>query len=251
MLINELTHYLSTILNSADIPDYTPNGLQIAGVKNVQTLITGVTASQALIDVAIAKKADALLVHHGYFWKNEDPCLVGMKQKRIKALLDNEINLIAYHLPLDQHPVFGNNVQLAKLLNLQITHELQDRFGHYAGLAGKLSQPLSACDFAAIIEKKLHRPPLHIAANQDPIQRIALCTGSAAQYIDAAANDRQDAYLSGEISESTVHIARERNIHYFCAGHHATERYGIKALGEHLASKFGLHSEFVDIDNPA
>lgn len=244
-----LTEYLDTLLQPNQFDDYMPNGLQVEGKKNIDTLISGVTASQALIEQAITKKADAILVHHGYFWRGEDPMIVGIKHHRLKALLQHDINLFAYHLPLDAHPVYGNSVQLAKLLGIKITGNIADRGLDYF-FYGTLAEPLSAEALSTLVNKKLNRQPLCIPGKSKNIESIAWCTGAAQKFIQVAVNLEVDAYLTGEVSESTVHVARETGLHFFAAGHHATERYGAKALGEHLASKFGLQHEFVDIDNP-
>jgi dinuclear metal center YbgI/SA1388 family protein len=246
----ELVDYCDALLEAARFQDYCPNGLQVEGRGSVTKIVTGVTASQALIDTAVSRGADLLLVHHGFFWKGENPCLIGMKQRRIKALLNQGISLLAYHLPLDAHPTLGNNAQLAARLGLQE----EGRFGNGSGpdLAcfGALRAPLAAADFGAHIEQALGRVPQWIPGTAEPIRRLGWCTGAAQSYLEDAARRGLDAFVSGEISEPTVHIAREYGIHYFAAGHHATERYGVQVLGEHLAAHFGVAHEFCDIDNP-
>tara|TARA_B100001094_G_scaffold332176_1_gene403169 strand:+ start:412 stop:1170 length:759 start_codon:yes stop_codon:yes gene_type:complete len=244
-----LEQYINTYLRAHEFKDYTSNGLQVEGKDNIKTLVTGVTASQALIEQAIEHQADALLVHHGYFWKNETQEIIGMKQKRIKALLLHDINLLAYHLPLDAHDVVGNNRQLAQKLEI---HEAQVVPGvaHQLLWRGQLKTPLTAQEFALHIERCLQRPPLCIEAGQHLIQEIAWCTGGAQDYIDTAAQIGVDAFLSGEASERTFHSAIEQNIHYFGAGHHATERYGVEALGAHLQEQFDIKWHHIDIDNP-
>ena len=241
-----LVNYLADLLEVAAFDDYGPNGLQVEGCAEVKRIIGGVTACQALVDAAVEHKADALLVHHGYFWRGEDACVVGMKQRRIKALLSADINLLAYHLPLDAHDLLGNNAQLAQLLGLKA----EGRFGKGIGQYGSLSAPQTADEFSLLLADKLGRPPLHIAGQSTKIKTLAWCTGAAQGYIEQAAALGVDAFLTGEISEQTVHSARELGIHFFSAGHHATERGGIQALGAHLASQFGLEFMFVDIDNP-
>lgn len=251
----ELTQYIDTFLAIQHFKDYSPNGLQVEGKDKVNKIVTGVTASQALLDVACSKNADAILVHHGYFWANEDARVVGMKRSRLATLLQNNISLLAYHLPLDAHAEVGNNVQLAKLLDIEIEGALggDDRsaFGNY----GHLAKAMSAEKFKQFIDIKLSRSCTHLypANNSEhsKISSVAWCTGAGQNFIQLAAQQKFDAYISGEISEQTTHVAREAGIHYFAAGHHATERYGIMALGEHLEYKFGLEHEFVDIDNPA
>lgn len=248
---NKLEHYLDTILTPTLIKDYAPNGLQIQGKDEITKIVTGVTASQALINRAIDEKADAIIVHHGYFWKNESYVIRGMKHKRIKSLLDHDINLFAYHLPLDIHPSLGNNAQLAKLLSIEITGPLELGNDLSVAIQGKLTNTLSGENFADIISQKLNRACLHIAPSSNKaIKTVAWCTGGGQDYIELAAEQGIDAFISGEVSEKTTHIAHEMDIHFFAAGHHATERYGVKALGEHIAKEQGIEVVFVDIDNP-
>lgn len=239
------------ILEPSYFSDYCPNGLQVAGNVNVARIVSGVTASQALIEAAIAEKADAIIVHHGYFWRGEDPCIVGMKRNRLALLLANNISLIAYHLPLDAHPVLGNNAQLAKRLGIAVDGGLDPNNPRSVGNVGSLAQTMTATEFAGHVEAVLGRVPLLELGHKRPIKRIAWCTGGAQSYIDKAAAAGVDAYLSGEVSEPTILAARELGIHYIAAGHHATERYGVQALAETLAERFGLYHRFIDIDNPA
>lgn len=246
----ELVRYLDQRLSPERFRDYAPNGLQVEGTAEICRVITGVTASQALLDEAVAWGADTVLVHHGYFWKGENPCITGMKQRRLKTLLQNDMNLIGYHLPLDAHPEIGNNAMLAALLGIEITDGLESGNPLSIGVVGKFAEPLSLNDLGARIAKALGREPVLIEGGDHLIQTIGLCTGGAQDYIDKAIDRGLDAYLSGEISERTVHSARENGVHYIAAGHHATERYGAKALGEELARKFDLEVRFVDMDNP-
>ena len=239
------------ILEPAQFNDYCPNGLQVAGSDQVARIVSGVTASQALIEAAIAENADAILVHHGYFWRGEDPCIVGMKRNRLALLLANNISLIAYHLPLDAHPVLGNNAQLAKRLGIEVDGGLDANHSRSVGNVGYLAEAVSADVFAEHVRRVLGRTPLLEVGHDRPIKRIAWCTGGAQSYIDKAVAAGVDAYLSGEVSEPTILAARELGIHYIAAGHHATERYGIQALAENLADRFGLYHRFIDIDNPA
>lgn len=248
---NELESYLTELLKPQQIKDFTPNGLQVQGCDEIKRIVTGVTASKALIDKAIVEQADAILVHHGYFWKNEPYVIRGMKHDRIKALLLNDINLFAYHLPLDIHPTLGNNAQLAKLFNIVDVEPLEVGNPLSVAMQGCFDQPCSAEAFSQLINSTLERECLHIAApSNKPIKTIAWCSGGGQGYIELAAEQGIDAFLTGEVSEQTTHIAHEMDIHFFAAGHHATERYGIKALGEHLAEKHGLDIIFIDIDNP-
>lgn len=229
--------------------DYCPNGLQVEGRASVRTLVSGVTASLALLEAAYAAGADAIVVHHGYFWKNEAPVVTGMKRRRLQFLLENDISLIAYHLPLDAHPELGNNAQLARRLGIRITRGLQE-VANPIGNVGELAAPLSAVEFAAQVSRDLGREAQLISGGTHPIRTIGFCTGAAQSSIEQAAALGVDAFLSGEISEPTVHIARELGLHYIAAGHHATERYGVQALGEHLAAALGVQHRFIDIDNP-
>ncbi len=248
--LEELLDYTDNLLCVGDYQDYCPNGLQVEGRAEVRRIACGVTASQALIDAAITAGADLLLVHHGFFWKGEDARIIGMKQRRIKALLENDVSLVAYHLPLDGHGELGNNAQLARLLGVTV----EGRFGAgpQGGIAmlGELSEARSAEALAQQIGAALRREPLLIQGGEKPVKRIGWCSGAAQGYLDQAAALGLDAFISGEISEHTVHTARELGIHYISAGHHATERYGVMALGEHLSEHFSLENHFLDIPNP-
>ncbi|QFU23117.1 Nif3-like dinuclear metal center hexameric protein [Shewanella eurypsychrophilus] len=249
MTRTELGRYLSKFLQVSQFKDYAPNGLQVEGRAEIKKIVTGVSASQALIAKAIELNADALLVHHGFFWKGEAEVITGMKQRRIKALLTHDINLFGYHLPLDAHPMLGNNAELGRKLDISDAEAVE---GVAQGLIwqGRLDTPMTAQDFSTHLAKVLNREPLHIGDDSAEIQRIAWCTGGAQDYIDHAADLGVDAFISGEVSERTYHSAIELGIHYFAAGHHATERYGIQALGEHLAREFDIEHIFVDINNP-
>lgn len=246
----ELVEYTNELLEIDQFQDYCPNGLQVEGRPEVEMLISGVTASQALVNAAVEAGAHALLVHHGYFWNGEDSRIIGMKRKRLGRLLAADISLLAYHLPLDAHPEYGNNRQLAKVLQFQVNGGLVQTGSKDIGLHGSLDTPMPAGEFIGYLSARLGREPLHIPGSADQIKTIAWCTGAAQNYIEAAADLKLDAFLSGEASEQTVHVARERGIHFFAAGHHATERYGVCALGDHLAAHFGLNHRFIDIDNP-
>lgn len=242
---------LTKLLQPERIKDFCPNGLQVQGSPTINKIITGVTASQALLDVAVEKGADTILVHHGYFWKNEAYNITGIKYKRIKTLLDNDLNLFAYHLPLDIHETLGNNVQLAQRLGIDITGPLELGNPVSVAIKGEFAEPICANELNSRISKSLDRTSLHIPAPSNKrIKTIAWCTGGGQGYIDLAAEQGIDAFISGEVSEQTTHIAHEMDIHFFAAGHHATERYGVKALGEYLAQEYGLDVEFVDIHNP-
>lgn len=251
MLTREtLALYLHEYLACDSFNDYAPNGLQVEGRSSIKRICTAVTASHEVITKAIILKADALLVHHGYFWRGEDPVITGVKRQRIGQLIKHDLNLFAYHLPLDCHLELGNNACLGRLF------ELNDIKTHSAGKtpdllwSGTLAEPMLATEFAAFLDKKLQREPLCVSGTSKPVNRIAWCSGGAQDYIEDAHKLGADAYISGEISERTYHQARELGLHYFACGHHATERYGIQALGEHLVTRFGIQHQFIDSANP-
>jgi len=250
--LTELSRYLEKCLQPDQFQDYCPNGLQVEGRPRVARLATGVTACQRLVDEAIAWGADALLVHHGYFWRGEAPQVVGMKRRRLAALLASEVSLLAYHLPLDAHPTFGNNVCLGRLMGIDadIQEPLQPGIENGLGNIGSLPVAVPAAEIVARLEAITGRRPLHVGDPEALVRRIAWCTGAAQGYIDAAVVAGADLFVSGEVSEQTVHTAREEGIQFIAAGHHATERYGVQALGDHLATQFSLEHRFIDIDNP-
>jgi dinuclear metal center YbgI/SA1388 family protein len=246
-----LVEYTNSLLETATLRDYSPNGLQVEGAATVTRLVTGVTACQALLEAAHGRGAEAVLVHHGWFWKNEPPQLTGMKRARVRSALDAELNLLAYHLPLDVHRVYGNNAELARLLGITVAGQCPA--GGVPGLLwyGRLDEPLAAEALAERLGQRLMRAPLHLGPASGPIKTLAWCTGAGQDFIDDAVALGVDAFISGEVSERTTHTAREHGVHFFSAGHHATERYGVQALGDHLAERFALEHVFVDIDNPA
>jgi dinuclear metal center YbgI/SA1388 family protein len=248
--LSDLTQYLNQLLTPAAVQDYCPNGLQVGGRESIQKILTGVSATQALFEKAIEEKADTILVHHGFFWKNESPCVVGVRYKRLHTLLQNNISLIAYHLPLDLHSELGNNVQLGQLLDILLERRFRAMGVEGLGFLGNLKKPISPELFSQQIEAKLDRIPIHIPGNSPQISKVAWCTGAAHGVLEDAITQGADTFITGELSESSVNLARDAGIHLYGAGHHATERYGIKALGEHLAQKYSLDHTFVDIDNP-
>lgn len=247
--IQQLDAYFTELLEPSNFKDYCPNGLQVMGQRPIRHLVSGVTASQRLIDAAIAADADALLVHHGYFWRGEDATLTGMKYARVKALMDAGISLWAYHLPLDAHAQLGNNSQLARVLGWQITGPLRAE-ANPIGLCGRLTQPLTIAQVLAHIEHHLGFTPTHVPGGPEYIETLAWCTGAAQGMIEDAVRAGVDLYLSGEISEPTAHVAQEMGIHYVAAGHHATERYGVQALGQNSAQAFGFQHTFIDCPIP-
>ncbi len=242
----ELEQYLNQLLFVDKYKDYAPNGLQVEGKSEVKKIICGVTASQDLIDYAVEQEADAILVHHGYFWKGENPTITGIKQRRIKALLMNGINLYGYHLPLDGHEVLGNNAQLAKLWGIKNAQPIAPFELIWTGEL----PATSVTELEKILIAALGRKPLVIQANEKKICKVAWCSGGAQGFLEQTVALGVDAYISGEASEKTFHEAKEYGVHYFGAGHHATERGGIKALSEYLREEKKLDCEFVDFYNP-
>ena len=247
MQLKKLCEFCDEYLKVDEFNDYCPNGLQVEANPRVEHIVCGVTASQALIEAAIEQGADTLIVHHGYFWKGEPQPITGYKGRRIGSLINNNINLLAFHLPLDAHPEVGNNVQFGKLLDWDISASFGEQ---NLVLEGRLAQVLTLAELARQIEAKLATSALAISAGDHPIERIAWCTGAAQGFIEAAAERGVDAFVSGEVSEPTFHLARELGIHYIAAGHHATERYGVQALGKLIADQFGVQQQFIDIPNP-
>jgi dinuclear metal center YbgI/SA1388 family protein len=248
MRLDKLEIYLNQLLNIAHFRDYCPNGLQVEGRSEVRHLVSGVTASLDFIQAAIEAGADALLVHHGYFWRGEDPCLVGRKHRRIARLIARDIGLLSYHLPLDAHPELGNNAQLARRLGFVET----GRFGDQnIAMHGTLLPGVSNVkELRMNIKRVLRREPLVIGEDLKAVTRIAWCTGGAQDYFDEAIRLGVDVFITGEISERTVHDARESGVAFIAAGHHATERYGVQALGGYIAEEFGITHQFIDIDSP-
>lgn len=242
---NELAAYLDGLLECGRFRDYCPNGLQVEGRREVRRLVCGVTASQALLEAALADDADAVLVHHGWFWRGEDGRVTGIRRARLKTLLENDLSLFAYHLPLDAHPELGNNARLGQLMGWTADGRFAEQdvgfLGATEGTAGKIAERLAV---------KLGRLPLLVGDASRPVKRIAWCSGGAQGYFEQAIAAGADAYVSGEISEQTTHLAQESGVPYIAAGHHATERYGVQALGVHLAERFGIECRYVELDNP-
>ena len=247
----ELQNYLDGMLRVSEISDYCPNGLQVEGTHKIEKIVTGVTASQALVNAAIEANADALIVHHGYFWKGEPQAVTGMKKRRLSALLANDLNLFAYHLPLDVHPEFGNNRQLASLLDVQNVSAVSGVKPVGVVMQGNLEEAIEGVALQDKLQQLLGRDVLIEGPVSKPITTLAWCTGGGQGFIEQAVELGVDAFITGEVSEQTVHTAREMGITFFAAGHHATERYGVKSLGEHIEQQFDLPVEFIDIDNPA
>jgi dinuclear metal center YbgI/SA1388 family protein len=247
MLREDLRLYLDGLLEAPRFRDYCPNGLQVEGRAETKRILCGTTASQALIDAAIERQADAILVHHGWFWKGEDGRVTGFRKQRMAALIKHDINLFAYHLPLDAHPVLGNNAQLAAKFGWKI----DGNFGEQnIGFIGTPASPISAEHLAQQVGTVLNRAPQLLGDGQRQIKRVAWCSGGAQGYFEEAIAAGADLFLSGEVSEQTYHLAMETGIPYIAAGHHATERYGVQALGRHLAETHGLECEYLELDNP-
>ncbi len=248
---DELLQLLNNKLESGRVRDYCPNGLQVEGKAQVRKILTGVTASQALLDRAVAEQADAVLVHHGYFWKSEASEITGMKKRRLQTLLQHDISLFAYHLPLDIHPELGNNAQLGALLGFQNISAMASVEPVGVVRQTQLAEALTLADVVARLQQQLQRPVFAHDAGIGEVRHIAWCTGGGQGYIDAAAAAGAQLFISGEVSEQTIHSANELGIHFIAAGHHATERYGVKALGEWLAAQMDVEVVFTDIYNPA
>jgi dinuclear metal center YbgI/SA1388 family protein len=247
---HNLASYLHNLLACANFNDYAPNGVQVEGRDKITRICTAVTAAAVVIEQAVELQADALLVHHGYFWRGEDSVIIGIKRQRIAKLLTHNMTLFAYHLPLDCHPELGNNACLAKLLDFNSINKHQAGKTPNLLWSGSLAAGKTAKEFVAQLQAKLGREPVHIQGTDRMIRRLAWCSGAAQDFIEEAHALGVDAYLSGEISERTYYQAQELGIHYFSCGHHATERYGIQALGKHLAENFKLQHHFIDSPNP-
>jgi dinuclear metal center YbgI/SA1388 family protein len=240
--------YLDSLLDVGRFRDYGPNGLQVEGRDEIVRLVSGVTASRALIEAALAVNADAILVHHGLFWRGQDGRVTGWLKQRLQLLLRHDVNLFAFHLPLDAHPEWGNNAQFGARLKLRA----DARFGEQElGFIGSTAAALDLAELGADVERVTGRVPSVVGGDGRPIRRVAWCTGAAQGYFEAAIAAGADVYLTGEISEPQAHVARETGVAFVACGHHASERYGAPALGAHVADVFALQHSVFDIDNPA
>ena len=248
--LNEIIQWCDHILKSPEFKDYAPNGLQIEGKPDVNKILCAVTASQGAIEAAIEQGADMLLVHHGYFWKGEPYPITGMRGKRIKSLIQHDISLAGYHLPLDSHPTLGNNAAIADILALENIEALDPSEHHPIGNIGYLKQPVSAEEFKLYVSQRLDFNAIHLAADKKSIQKIGFCTGGAQDFIGKAAERNCDAYISGEVSERTFYEAKELNVHSYACGHHATERYGVQRLAKAISEQFDIEYSYFELNNP-
>lgn len=248
--LNDIIQWCDQTLKANEFKDYAPNGLQIEGKTEVKRIVCAVSASQSAIDAAIELQADVLLVHHGYFWKGEPSPITGMRGKRIKSLIQHDISLLAYHLPLDSHPSLGNNAAIADLLHLDQLEALDPNERHPIGNIGYLKNAMTPDEFKAFVSQQLNYDPIHLMADKPRIQKVGFCTGGAQDFITKAAEQNCDAYISGEVSERTFYQAVELDVHYYACGHHATERYGVQRLGQAICEQFGLEYHYVELNNP-
>ena len=248
--LQDIIQWCDDTLKAAEFKDYAPNGLQIEGKTEVRKILCAVTASQDAIDAAIAQNADLLLVHHGYFWKGEAYPITGMRGKRIKSLIQNDISLVGYHLPLDSHPTLGNNAAIADILELDNIEPLDSSERHPIGNIGYLKNAISPEGFKNLVTEKLGFNAIHLPAEKSLIQKVGFCTGGAQDFIAQAAKMNCDAYISGEVSERTYYEARELNIHYYACGHHATERYGVQRLAKAISEQFNIEYSYFELNNP-
>ena len=247
----DLLQAFDTLLAPERFKDYGPNGLQVEGRETVGKIVSGVTASRALIEAAIARKADAIFVHHGLFWRGQDGRVTGWMKQRLALLLAHDVNLYAYHLPLDAHPQLGNNAQLGAVLGLRADARFGEQDLGFLGARADGRDFADAEALAAHARQALDRSVTCVPGAAGPIRRIAWCTGGAQSYFEAAIAAGAQAFLTGEISEPQAHYARECGVSFLACGHHATERYGAPAVAAHVAAQLGLAHEFVDIENPA
>lgn len=244
----EIESYLHTLLDVGRFRDYGPNGLQVEGRNEIRRIVSGVTASRALIEAAIADGADAILVHHGLFWRGQDGRITGWLKQRLELLMRHDVNLFAYHLPLDAQAELGNNAQLGQRLSLAA----DGRFGEQdLGFIGASDVPMSFDELSQRVASSLGRSVTAVTGDGRPVRRIAWCTGGAQGYFEGAIAAGADAFITGEISEPQAHYARETGVGFIACGHHASERYGALAVAAHVAEHFGLAHRFIDIDNPA
>ena len=248
--LQDIIQWCDQTLKSSEFKDYAPNGLQIEGKTEVRKILAAVTASQDAIDAAIRENADLLLVHHGYFWKGEAYPITGMRGKRIKSLIQQDISLVGYHLPLDSHPTLGNNAAISDLLELQNIEALDPTERHPIGNIGYLKSAMSPEAFKAFVSERLGFDAIHLPCDKSTIQKVGFCTGGAQDYISKAALQNCDAYISGEVSERTFYEAAELGVHYYACGHHATEKYGVQRLAKAISEQFNIEYSYFELNNP-
>ncbi len=248
--LTEIIQWCDQTLSASAFKDYAPNGLQIEGNTEVNKILCAVSASQTAVDAAIAQGADLLLVHHGYFWKGEAYPITGMRGKRIKALIKNDISLVGYHLPLDSHPSLGNNAAIADLLELERIEALDPSERHPIGNIGYLKQPMNPEQFKAFVSEKLGFDAIHLPADKTEIFKVGFCRAGAQDYIHKAAAQHCDDYITGEVSERTFYEAQELNVHYYACGHHATEKYGVQRLAKAISEQFNIEYSYYELNNP-
>lgn len=245
-----LENYINQLLNVEEFQDYAPNGIQIEGKKLVKKIATAVTASKYVLDKCIDLKIDALLVHHGYFWKGERPVIRGLKYQRLARIIKNDINLFAYHLPLDTHPTWGNNACMAEKIGVQVTEKFSWNQARHLLWLGLLHTPKSPTVFLEHLKHLYGSQVVHVSSEKNEIKNIAWCSGGAQDLFEEVIKHDVDAYVTGEFNERTYHLAKESNIHFYALGHHASERDGIISLGNHLEKEFNLEHYFIDENNP-
>ena len=248
--LNDIINWCNSTLKSSEFKDYAPNGLQIEGAQEVTKILCAVTASQDAIDAAIAQNADLLLVHHGYFWKGEAYPITGMRGKRIRSLIKNDISLVGYHLPLDSHPTLGNNAAIAEILELENIEALDESERHPIGNIGYLDHAMTPEQFKSQLQALFHFDVIHLPCDKSTIQKVGFCTGGAQDYISKAALQNCDAYISGEESERTFYEVAELGVHYYACGHHATEKYGSQRLAKAISEQFNIEYSYFELNNP-
>lgn len=247
---DRLVRYLDDYLDAGAVKDYGPNGLQVEGTPTIHKVVTGVSACLELFNEARRHSAQAVLVHHGIFWEGMPRTLTGWRYHRVAELIHGDLNLIAYHLPLDRHPEVGNNAVAARALGLVELERFAEHQGLPIGFKGEFTDPIPVEELVQRAEALYARKPLLFRGNQNAIHSVGIVSGGAQAEIHQAIGAGLDAYITGEASEWVMNIAREAGIHFLSCGHYATERVGIKALGDHLHEEFGLEIEFIDIENP-
>lgn len=247
---NDLVAYLDEYLDASKGRDYGPNGLQVEGKDEIRKVVTGVSACHELFVKAREAGADAVLVHHGLFWEGTPRVLTGYQFRRVAELIRGEISLLAYHLPLDRHPELGNNALACRDFGLTDLQPFALHEGLPIGYKGRFPEPVSPTDLASRCESVYQQKPLAFLDGPDPVHTLGIVSGGAQREFQVAIGEGLDAYITGEVSEWVMNVAREAKVHYLAAGHYATERVGIRALGEHLREKFGVEAEFIDVPNP-